>query len=137
MSVIDAGLVSRWAMFFGADRAAALAYRAELHCEGLPRDPEGQAKQLGLSVALTEPEFRCEHYGDRRHCPWCAQGRVAAEVKTQEREAKHRRELETKDAAIKRQSEALDNAYAYVHVLERRLRASQQATRSRLRAVKP
>jgi hypothetical protein len=41
---------------FWADRAAALAYRAELQRGGRPTDPAGQAKQLGLSVALTSPQ---------------------------------------------------------------------------------
>jgi hypothetical protein len=71
VAVIDGGLIPRWATFFEADRDAALAYRSELQRDGRPTDPVGQAKQLALSVALTEPEYRCEHFGDRRHCPWC------------------------------------------------------------------
>ena len=56
------------------DPEAALVYRAELQRDGRPTDPEGQAKQLVLSVALTEPLYRCERYGDARFCPFCAMG---------------------------------------------------------------
>jgi hypothetical protein len=70
-SRVDAGEVRRWQAVFEGDRDAALAYRAEIERDGRPSGPAGWAKQLGLSVALTDPEHRCEHFGDVRYCPSC------------------------------------------------------------------
>ena len=52
MATVVRESVLSWAAFFEADRDAALAYRAEIQRHGRPADSEGQAKQLGLSVAL-------------------------------------------------------------------------------------
>lgn len=132
----DAALVAEWAARFEADRAAALAYRAELQRDGRPTDPDGQAKQLGLSVALTDPEFRCDHYGDRRHCPFCAQESVTAEqaaTQQQAREDKHGRELSDARSTIERQSQALDDAHATIQALNRRVARMAQQKRSLFR----
>jgi hypothetical protein len=93
---VDEGAVAAWASRFEADRAAALAYRAELHRDGRPTDPALQAKQLGLSVALTDPERRCDHYGDRRFCSWCSESRSRPELERENRrlEAQNERMLD-------------------------------------------
>jgi len=69
--MIDRTLIYQWATYFEGNRGAAIAYRDEIQRNGRPRDPDCQAKQLGLSIALTPFEHRCEHYGDSRYCPFC------------------------------------------------------------------
>ncbi|HEY6777351.1 MAG TPA: hypothetical protein VI122_12665 [Thermoleophilaceae bacterium] len=94
--------MAAWTAYFQEHGDDALAFRDELKSLGM-RPPEGlQAKQLGLSVALTPPAFRCGHYGDTRFCQQCGV-EPAQNVKGPEDE------LEEKTEAAKRQSEVIRN----------------------------
>jgi hypothetical protein len=63
--------IAAWGVHFEANRGEALAFRDELNATGGWPPAEYRAKALGLSVALTPLEHRCEHYGDARYCPQC------------------------------------------------------------------
>jgi hypothetical protein len=61
--------IAQWALYFEANPAAAIEAKSELQAtRQLDDHPH---KQLGLSVALTPAEHRCQHYGDERYCPQC------------------------------------------------------------------
>ena len=71
----------------------ALAARQELATTGRLE----RTKQLGLSVALTPAEFRCEHHGDYRYCPSCGgeseEERLLGKLTAAERENERLRQM--------------------------------------------
>jgi hypothetical protein len=124
--------VAAWAQYFEENGDDALAFRDELKALGVT--PEGlRAKQLGLSVALTPPGFRCAHYGDTRFCVQCgaepAQENVGLRGELDEKAATAERQSEV----IRNQSDAIDRQSAEI----RRLQLREQQLLARLASRKP
>lgn len=58
--------VAAWTLVYEADTAKALERIQHLRTHGIP---EGhRAELLGASLALTPPEHRCAHWGDKTTC---------------------------------------------------------------------
>jgi hypothetical protein len=67
--------VAAWTLHYEADTTAARERIDHLRKHGIP---EGHhAELLGASLALTPPENRCVHWGDKTNCVQCMTEAVA------------------------------------------------------------
>jgi hypothetical protein len=61
--------IAAWTAHYEADTAKALERVAQLRQHRIPGGHH--AELLGASLALTPPENRCVHWGDRTNCAQC------------------------------------------------------------------
>jgi hypothetical protein len=89
--------IAAWTLHYESDLAAAGARLQHMQKHGTP---DGHiAERLGAAIALTPPEYRCEHYGDKRNCGQCHTARWQAELdeRRQQRDAQRAQRRQAAD----------------------------------------
>jgi hypothetical protein len=89
--------VAAWTLHYEANTAKAVDRIQHMRQHGIP---EGHtAEWLGACLALTPPEDRCAHWGDRKNCTQC----LSEQMEAEDTERRERKRQASREARLRRE----------------------------------